>query len=406
MSDTIQDLVPIKDKHQYLDYLRMLSNYCELREDQLNEYKQERIKHLSILLEAYESEIEDLKPTDPIAIIRIRMHERGLSPADVIQYFGSRSRVSEVLNGRRKLTLSMIRNISSGLDIPAEFLIGVDESASPENPDEPDWALFPIAEMYKRGWIKAKSRRSKNLKQSMQDFFDASDPAILTAAYKRSITLRSESISANYARTAWLSRVVSLSNEVTRKYNDFRHSYIDDDFLAQLAAESQNYLGHINAFNMLKEIGVVVVYEPTLKGASIDGAATEINGTPIIGITLRHDRLDNFWFTLLHEVCHVWKHLDTGQYLIDDFDMIDDSEKIEAEANRVARDTLIPRSAWRRSAARVSPTVPNVLDLAREVGRDPAIVAGRVRREKNNYSLFADLVGSGHLRKTTKRGVQ
>ena len=108
----------------------------------------------------------------------------------------------------------------------------------------------------------------------------------------------------------------------------------------------------------------------------------------------------------MHEVCHVWKHLNTGEFLIDDFDKEDDEIKIEAEANRLARDILIPRALWRRSAVRTSPTVSNILDLARMIGRDPAIIAGRVRRESNNYSLFTELVGSGNLRKVTQIGVQ
>jgi len=400
-----KQLTPIKDEHQYANYLKELSGYCALSDKQLDQSMKERIEHLSILLAAYERRIEDLEPADPISIIRIRMHERGLSSSDVVPYFGSPSRVSEVLNGRRSLTLSMIRKISKGLDIPADFLVGVDDEYDRRS-DEPDWTMFPIGEMHKRGWIEAKTKRSKNLEASMLDFFNTANPNLLSANYKRSITLRSESLSSNYARTAWLARVVSLAKESIAAVTKFDHSSINSEFLEALAAESQNHLGHITAFKMLAEIGIIVIYEPSLKGASIDGAATEINGTPIIGVTLRHDRLDHFWFTLMHEVCHVWKHLNTGEFLIDDFDSEDDGQKIEAEANRLARDILIPRAMWRRSAARTSPTVSNVLDLARMIGRDPAIVAGRVRRENNNYSLFTELVGSGNLRKVTQIGVQ
>ena len=405
MTNKNKNLAPIKGENQYADYLKELSGFCALSDEQLDDTLKERIEHLSILLTAYEKKIENLEPADPISIIRIRMHERRLSSADVVPYFGSPSRVSEVLNGRRSLTLSMIRKISKGLDIPADFLVGVDAEFDAHS-DDPDWTLFPIGEMYKRGWIEAKTKRSAKLKESMLEFFNTANPSLLSANYKRSITLRSESLASSYSRTAWLARVVGLAKTSLDKVPKFKYSSITDEFLESLAAESQNHLGRLTAFKMLADIGIIVIYEPSLKGASIDGAATEVDGTPIIGVTLRHDRLDHFWFTLMHEVCHVWKHLNTGEFLIDDFDKEDDEIKIEAEANRLARDILIPRALWRRSAVRTSPTVSNILDLARMIGRDPAIIAGRVRRESNNYSLFTELVGSGNLRKVTQIGVQ
>ena len=61
---------------------------------------------------------------------------------------------------------------------------------------------------------------------------------------------------------------------------------------------------------LLEKHGIVVIIEPHLKGTQLDGAALrDAGGEPIIGITLRHDRLDNFWYTLLHEVAHLWRHV-------------------------------------------------------------------------------------------------
>ncbi|MEN1395396.1 hypothetical protein AAIH23_34865, partial [Pseudomonas aeruginosa] len=65
------------------------------------------------------------------------------------------------------------------------------------------------------------------------------------------------------------------------------------------------------AKKLLEEAGISVVIEPHLKGTMLDGAALlDTDGTPIIGLTLRNDRIDNFWFTLIHEVAHIWKHMD------------------------------------------------------------------------------------------------
>ena len=64
------------------------------------------------------------------------------------------------------------------------------------------------------------------------------------------------------------------------------------------------------ACELIEGIGVPVVVEPRLAGTHLDGAAIlDIDGSPVIGLTLRRDSIDNFWFTLLHELAHVMRHL-------------------------------------------------------------------------------------------------
>lgn len=88
----------------------------------------------------------------------------------------------------------------------------------------------------------------------------------------------------------------------------------------------------------------------------LDGAALlDTDGTPIIGLTLRNDRIDNFWFTLIHEVAHIWKHMDdNSEAILDDLERPSE-DKREAEANRIAREAFIPRSIWKRSDAYLNP---------------------------------------------------
>ena len=123
------------------------------------------------------------------------------------------------------------------------------------------------------------------------------------------------------------------------------------------------------------------------------------DGSPVVGLTLRLDRVDYFWFTLMHELAHVIKHLSApGDAFLDRLDDCEATEALEIEANKIARDALIPRAAWRRSEVAVAPTRQRILSLARELSVHPAIVAGRVRRETGNYRLFGDLVGSQEVR--------
>jgi len=78
---------------------------------------------LAVLIERYEEAQFPMDPPDPIEAIKFRMDQQGLKNKDLIPYIGSAPKVSEVLNGKRQLSLNMIRRLSDGLGIPAEVLI-------------------------------------------------------------------------------------------------------------------------------------------------------------------------------------------------------------------------------------------------------------------------------------------
>ena len=89
-------------------------------------YSQEQADELELLIhliDVYEDEHFPIALPSPIAAIRFKMDQLDLKQTDLIPYFGSKSRVSEVLNGKRKLTLSMMRKLHKGLGIPAEVLL-------------------------------------------------------------------------------------------------------------------------------------------------------------------------------------------------------------------------------------------------------------------------------------------
>ncbi|MBM3180874.1 MAG: transcriptional regulator [Chloroflexi bacterium] len=83
----------------------------------------DRLEVLSTLVEAYEDEHYSIPLPDPIEMILYTMDSRGLTRADLEPYIGSRARVSEILNRKRLLSLSMIQRLNTGLGIPAESLI-------------------------------------------------------------------------------------------------------------------------------------------------------------------------------------------------------------------------------------------------------------------------------------------
>ena len=120
---------------------------------------------------------------------------------------------------------------------------------------------------------------------------------------------------------------------------------------------------------------------------------------PVIALTIRYDRLDSFWFTLLHELVHVLRHLRRDLAVIaDDLDLDRSQSLIEAEADTAARNAFIPRQVWRRSDAYRTRTKEAIQALAADLGIHPAVVAGRLRSETGDYQRFGELLGKGEAR--------
>ena len=90
----------------------------------------DRLDVLATLIDAYEAQNFPIDPPDPIDAIRFRMEQQGLTRKDLEPMIGSRTRVSEVLNRKRGLSIEMIRRLRAGLGIPADVLIGPSELAA------------------------------------------------------------------------------------------------------------------------------------------------------------------------------------------------------------------------------------------------------------------------------------
>ena len=219
-------------------------------------------------------------------------------------------------------------------------------------------------------------------------------PGLLRTGLK-SLDLKDDALLA-----AWRARVIQRADVVGAEIRT-TFDHLDISWLADLVHLSVLPEGPMRALHLAQEKGIVVIIEPQLKGLRLDGAAFLSGGTPIIGLTLRNDRLDNFWYTLLHELAHVYLHYLTG-LAAGFFDEELEGEKtddLEIEADQFASSALIPPEAWRLSPARISRSAGPIEGFANQLGIHPAIVFGRVRRERNNYSIFSDRVGFGVVRK-------
>ena len=111
----------IKTRQEYRAALRRVGEIMDARPGTA---EGNELELLAAIIEIYEEKHAPVPPPDPIEAIRFRMEQESLRPQDLIPLLGSRSRVSEVLNRKRPLTLTMIRRLHQSLGIPAEVLLG------------------------------------------------------------------------------------------------------------------------------------------------------------------------------------------------------------------------------------------------------------------------------------------
>lgn len=363
----------------------------------------EKAEVLATLIEEYENERFPKELPSPVEAIRFRMDQMNLAQKDLVPYIGSASKVSEVLNGKRPLSLSMIRALHRHLGIPAEVLI--QESNERERVTESD--SFPLKEMHKRGYFQGAPDRYVEFKrqagQWLDRFFGDAGVRETAPAYARSTAhYRSAKQIRPGAFLAWQAQVLRKAR--ARPTSAYREGTVDKAFLRRVADLSVLDDAPLLAREFLEKHGIRFVIEPHLPRTYLDGAALlSPEGYPVIGLSLRHDRLDNFWFNLLHELVHVGWHLDKGCTAF--FDVLDApaaEDELEAEADGKAADALIPPEDWRFADVRVNPHPESVRVFARAIGRHPAIVAGRIRMETGNYRLLSHLVGNGRVRELFK----
>lgn len=199
---------------------------------------------------------------------------------------------------------------------------------------------------------------------------------------------------------AWRARVTARAREAFQHTED-NHEPLELRWMPELVRLSSETNGPLRAVDMLASHGIVLVVESQVPGLKIDGAAFIVDGRPVIGMTVRTDTVDNFWFTLMHELAHVTLHYSTG-LTVGFYDQTDAEASVdeqEEEANRFASNLLIPEERWRRSRARIAKSAPVIERFANELGIHPAIVFGRIRKERGDWSLFANKIGRNTVRK-------
>ena len=114
------EIRPIKTEQDYNDSIKRIEELWGAKKDTP---QGDELDLLVTLVESYEIKHFPIAPPDPVDAIKFRMEQMDMTRADMVKYLGSQSRVSEVLNRKRKLTLSMVKSLYKGLRIPAEILL-------------------------------------------------------------------------------------------------------------------------------------------------------------------------------------------------------------------------------------------------------------------------------------------
>ena len=330
--------------------------------------------------------------TLPSVLIQARIAS-GMSQADLAETIGlhlqqiQRYEASEYLGA----SLSRLIEVSRILDIDAENFFESNAVFTWSAAEDRVWRELPVNEMAKRRWFDA-PQGSDTIAQAKKYFLEAVGPQFATALHRkkmRGVTLPNE-----YALLAWQTRVHELAkNRINDEHlPEFK---FDERWLDELSGLTRDQHGPSGAIQLLAENGIVLVVEKHLPGTYLDGSAMlAISDHPIIGLTLRHDRLDNFWFTLFHELGHVYLHLFDGlryNYFDDDESSANDS--VELEADQFALNRLIPEQSWDQCLSRFSLSEEAVQLDADRLGIDASIIAGRIRKESGNYRILTQLVG-------------
>ncbi len=390
----------IKTQRSYAESLARLSALMD-KDFKAGSSEEAELELLALVIESYErSKVAPVSP-DPIEAILFRIDQQRLSKKDLVPYFGSISKVSEVLARKRPLSLSMIRRLHAGLKIPADVLISGSEDADVDLTSEPqyNYTRFPLMEMWERGHFVDFKGGITQVKEYAEDLVrkfmrgtvgDGARPALLRAPLHQS----GSRVMDEYALLVWRLCVFKKARAMKLAYK-YQPGTISSDLLRDLAKLSRFETGPQLAQEFLADCGIMFVIEPHFKKTYLDGAAMLDDGVPIVALTLRHDRVDHFWFALLHELVHVQRHLTASHLFI--ADNLDDKTRVsheEQDADQGARDALIPLAQWEKSTVKISLLLEDALALANQLRIHPAIVAGRVRHETGNWRALSSLSGT------------
>jgi HTH-type transcriptional regulator/antitoxin HigA len=291
----------------------------------------------------------------------------------------------------------MIRSLESGLGIPSKVLLKKTEPL--EDQLYGSWNVKVFDEMRKRGYFDDLKKNINDKSDLLKEFFESINRKSTVQALLRQASYRTSTTDHN-ALAAWSGFVIKKADKLTTPTRSDK--IVDAEFMSKLAKLSADAQGPLKAADALLEVGIKLVIEPAFPKTYIDGATIFTEDNPIIGLTLRQDRLDNFWFTLMHEVAHIALHSDNDKIDVFYDEVYENENSVisdqELEADALAAESLIPAVSWEISPAHLVPSEITFNLLASNIGIHPCIVAGKYRHQAKEWRLFSDIINDNKVR--------
>jgi HTH-type transcriptional regulator/antitoxin HigA len=349
------------------------------------------------------------KKFGPGFFIREQMDIRGWVQDELAAVLGiSTKHLSSILLDKQSLSIENAKKLSSAFNTSPQYWLNLDNDyrlwLSQEKQEQTAaveskaiiYSRMPVRDMMKKGWI-APTRDVKVLISEVKTYWTIPDlnfqfleESILPLCKKSEAY---NQFNASYAAT-WF--------QMARKFSEgfFVPAY-NKPALETLYKNIFSFTTKENGISLflndLQDCGVKFFVLPHLEKTYLDGAAFSHNGNPVVVYTARYKRIDNFWFTVAHEIAHVLKHLnDKTPFVLDNFND-KTSDKMELEANALASKHLKHPEILEFLEPFCSYlSVGKIVECSRTINIHPAIIIGALAfKEKisfRNQSLFNENV--------------
>jgi HTH-type transcriptional regulator/antitoxin HigA len=324
----------------------------------------------------------------PGKILSRELEARGWTQKDLAEIMARPVQtINEIIRGSKQITPETAIELSQALGTSPEFWTNLEAKyrlhLAVKEKKEQDiarksrlYTIAPISELIKNGWIQATDSIDE-LEQQICNYLGISssnETPQLAVNFRCSEYREPEEIS----RIAWVKRVEYRAKQQTVANFDRKQL---EAAIPEIVACAEQVESIVRIPKLLADLGVHFVIVPHLKKTYLDGAAHYLNDKPIIALTLRYDRIDSFWFTLMHELAHIV--LGHQGIFLDNLDALENNDQ-EKEADQNAANWLIEPQAFKAfvSGGKKYLSRQAIEEFAHIHRRYPGIILGRLQHDK------------------------
>lgn len=309
--------------------------------------------------------------------------------------------LNKIIRGKTSISLETSKALAIAFTVDPDFFANLQKAYDLAHSPAADPAIarraslqseFPVREMIKRGWLQ--NMEVSNLEIQLKRFLGANDNNDISQI-RHAARKTNSGEPADNTQLVWLHRVVQIAQEMKCKPYSPRSLNEAKNKLAALMSQPE---GVQKVPQILAEAGVRFVIVEGLPGGKIDGVCIWLDpDKPVIAMSLRYDRIDNFWFVLWHELAHVLNgHGRNESAWIIDVDLVGErasdsatNSQQEREANRAAAEWCIPQHEMASFVSRRQFFAErDVLAFAKAMKVHPGIVVGQIQKRTERWDLL------------------